>query len=81
MSLKSWFKFIYLGVVWGATFLWIKIGLEELTPLTFTALRLSVALTGLILLLLITRPRLPKLANGWDFFGIGGFSTSLYRFC
>ncbi|MEW6504234.1 MAG: EamA family transporter [Chloroflexota bacterium] len=77
MSLKSWFKFIYLGVVWGATFLWIKIGLEELTPLTFTALRLSVALTGLILLLLITRPRLPKLANGWDFLVLGVFNIAL----
>lgn len=77
MTLKAWFKFLYLGIVWGATFLWIKIGLEELTPLTFTALRLSVALTGLFILLLMTRPRLPKLANGWDFLVLGIFNIAL----
>lgn len=77
MSLKSWLKFIYLGVVWGATFLWIKIGLEELSPLTFTALRLSVALTGLIILLVFTRPRLPSLSNGWDFLVLGIFNIAL----
>lgn len=77
MTIQSWLKFIYLGVVWGATFLWIKIGLEELTPITFTALRLSVALTGLLILLLITRPRLPRLANGWDFLVLGIFNIAL----
>ncbi|MEW6179393.1 MAG: EamA family transporter [Chloroflexota bacterium] len=77
MSLKSWLKFIYLGVVWGATFLWIKIGLEELTPLTFTALRLSVSLAGLFILLLITRPRLPSRSNGWDFLVLGIFNIAL----
>lgn len=77
MTLKSWLKFIYLGVVWGATFLWIKIGLEELGPMTFTALRLSVALTGLIILFLITRPRFAFRSNWLDFLVLGVFNIAL----
>ncbi|MEN4012079.1 MAG: EamA family transporter [Chloroflexota bacterium] len=77
MTLKSWLKFIYLGLVWGATFLWIKIGLEELGPLTFTALRLSVALSGLVIFFLITRPRMAFRSNWLDFLFLGVFNIAL----
>jgi drug/metabolite transporter (DMT)-like permease len=74
---KSWLKFSYLGIVWGATFLWIKVGLEELAPLTFTALRLGVAVFGLFMLLLILRPSRPRLSNLGDFLVLGVFNIAL----
>jgi drug/metabolite transporter (DMT)-like permease len=49
LPIKSWWKFIYLGVVWGATFLWLKIALEELGPLTLNAVRLTIASLGLLI--------------------------------
>ncbi len=72
MTLRSWLKFIYLGLVWGATFLWIKIGLEELAPMTFT-----VSLTGLAVLFVITRPRFAMRSNWLDLLILGVFNIAL----
>ena len=77
MALKSWLKFLYLGIVWGATFLWIKIGLREMEPITFTALRLGVAVTGIAIIALILRPPLPKRSNLVDFAVLGVFNIAL----
>ncbi len=59
MPIKSWWKFIYLGVVWGATFLWLKIALGELGPLTLNAMRLTVASLGLLAIARMTRSPWP----------------------
>lgn len=59
MPIKSWLKFWYLGVVWGATFLWLKIGLEEFGPLTLTAARMAVSTLGLLTIARLTRARWP----------------------
>ncbi len=77
MTTKSWLKFSYLGLVWGATYLWIKIGLEELAPLTFTALRLAVAVTGLLVIVLVVRPSRPRWSNLIDFLVLGVFNIAL----
>jgi len=77
LSGKSWIKFIYLGVVWGATFLWIKVGLAELAPLTFTAFRLGVAVLGLVTIVLVLRPAPPRWSNLGDFLILGVFNVAL----
>ena len=77
MSIKSWLKFAYLGIVWGSTFLWIKIGLEEIPPITFTAMRLLVAVCGLVAINLIIKPKLPRRANWRDFLFLGVFNIAL----
>lgn len=59
MQFKSWIKFWYMGLVWGATFLWLKIGLEEFGPLTLNAMRLTISAVGLFLLARLTRARWP----------------------
>ncbi len=56
---KSWLKFWYMGVVWGATFLWLKFGLEELGPLTLNAIRLAISALGLFIIARLTRARWP----------------------
>ncbi len=56
----NWLIFIALGVMWGSSYLFIKIGIETLTPLTLVALRLAVGgalLTGLVLLAREPMPR------------------------
>ncbi|MDX1435847.1 MAG: DMT family transporter [Anaerolineales bacterium] len=59
MKTKDWIAFISLGLIWGSSFLWIKIGLEELGPFTLVALRLGFGLLGLALVVLIQRPPAP----------------------
>lgn len=60
MSLKSWLKFIALGIVWGSSFFWIKIGLQEVGPFTVVFFRIFFALLGLSIFFLINR-RVPLL--------------------
>ena len=39
MQPKHWTAFIFLGVIWSASFLWIKIALDEIGPNTLVAWR------------------------------------------
>jgi hypothetical protein len=32
MSIKNWLRFLAMGLVWGSTFFWVKIGLQEVGP-------------------------------------------------
>lgn len=71
MSFKNWFRFVYVGVVWGSSFLWIKLGLEAFAPLTHTALRIFIALIALILFSLSLKP-LQTLKQNWKSLAILG---------
>lgn len=49
MKPLHWFAFILLGVIWSASFLWIKIAIQEVGPFTLVGFRvLFGALTGLV---------------------------------
>ncbi|MCC6972370.1 MAG: EamA/RhaT family transporter, partial [Anaerolineae bacterium] len=39
----AWLMFIALGVIWGSSFLLIKIGVRELDALSLVAARLGIA--------------------------------------
>lgn len=40
MKSKHWFVFITLGLVWSSSFLWIKIGVQEIGPMALVAFRM-----------------------------------------
>lgn len=40
MKPKHWFVFIALGLIWSSSFLWIKIGVQEIGPMALTAFRM-----------------------------------------
>ena len=44
MKAKHWFVFILLGAIWSSSFMWIKIAIQEVGPITLVAFR---ALFGL----------------------------------
>ncbi len=77
MSLKNWAKFWYLGLVWGATFLWLKIGIEELGPITLNAIRLTVAMLTLFIITRITKARVPFRERWRSFLFLGIFNIAL----
>ena len=63
---QTWAMFLTLSVIWGSSFLWIRIGLDEgMAPLTLVSLRTLFA--GLLLgaVLLARRGRLPLRWNLW----------------
>lgn len=48
MKLREWSAFILLALIWGSSFLWIKIAVREIGPLMLVTFRLSFALIGLL---------------------------------
>ncbi|MEO5966374.1 MAG: DMT family transporter [Candidatus Limnocylindrales bacterium] len=55
-----WALFLGLGFLWGSSYLWIKIGLETVPPLTLIAGRLVLASIFLWTVVLVTREPLPR---------------------
>ena len=77
MSLKSWLKFIALGLVWGSSFFWIKIGLQEVGPITVVFFRVFFAFTGMTLFYLFTRRKIPLKKIWWLYLFLGVFNVAI----
>ncbi len=77
MSVKNWIKFFALGIVWGSSFFWIKIGLQEVDPLHVVFYRVFFALLGLGAFYIFTRRRFP-LRKAWKLYlFLGIFNVAL----
>ncbi len=53
--MKQWAVFSLLGLVWGSSFLWIKIAVAETGPLTLVSFRILFGLIGLVLIMVARR--------------------------
>jgi len=76
LSLKNWFKFFGLSLVWGTSFFWIKIGLQEVDPITLVFFRVFFATLGLVIFFLITRKQHP-MKFWWLYLFLGFFNVAL----
>jgi len=65
MKAKDWFIFVLLGGIWSSSFLWIKIAVQEIGPLTLVALRVLFGLLFGIAVILIGRVQLPRSVKDW----------------
>jgi drug/metabolite transporter (DMT)-like permease len=55
-----WIPFLALGLIWGSSYLWIKIGVETLPPLTLIAGRLLFGASFLAIVVAVARQELPR---------------------
>jgi drug/metabolite transporter (DMT)-like permease len=62
-----------LCFIWGSTWLAIKVGLNDLPPLTFAGIRFVIAAVMLFAIILIRRIRLPATAADWRILAWTGF--------
>ena len=76
MSAKNWFKFILLGTIWGSSFLWIKIALQEVGPLTLVTFRVGFATLGLLAVALARRSKIHK-KEVWILAFLGFFNVAV----
>ena len=60
MKTKDWLAFIALGTIWGSSFLWIKIAVQEIGPFLLVAFRLLFGMLGLLVVALSTRTEMPR---------------------
>ena len=65
MNAKQLLGFVALTVVWGSSFLWIKLAVREVGPLTVVTIRLVFALLVLLAFLIVRRPAVPRGARMW----------------
>lgn len=65
MKPKHWFVFILLGGIWSSSFLWIKIAVQEVGPITLVAFRVLFGLLFGLIFMLIQRPQLPGKLKDW----------------
>lgn len=78
MKLKEWGAFALLGLIWGSSFLWIKIAVQDTGPFTLVAFRLLFGLLGLLVIVAVQRPAIPrdpKVLLAFLFMGV--FNTAL----
>ncbi len=47
MRYRHWAAFLLLGLIWGSSFLWIKIAVDDISALLLVALRFTFGLAGL----------------------------------
>jgi drug/metabolite transporter (DMT)-like permease len=67
-----------LGLIWGSSFLWIKVALNEIGPFTLVSLRLLFAVFGMALVILWKRPSFPAERKTWlQLALVGTFNTAM----
>ncbi len=62
---KTSLVWLLLGFIWGSTWLFIKLGLEDLPPFLFAGQRFFIAAAFLWAILGMRRVRLPKASRDW----------------
>src|SRR5437588_5408681 len=70
--MKARIVWLILCGIWGSTWLFIKIGLRDLPPITFAGIRFVLAAAILVLLALISRAPWPRGRLDWSIIAITG---------
>jgi len=69
---------LILSLIWGSTWLFIKLGLEDLPPFTFAGIRFVIAALILLIIVAVRKQRLPRDWRDWVLIaGTGFFSFAV----
>ena len=66
------FVWLILCVLWGTTWIFIKIGLDDLPPITFAAARFVLAIIILFVVITVQKIPMPKSAKEWRLIAFTG---------
>src|SRR5258705_8240230 len=70
--MKARLVWLILCGIWGSTWLFIKLGLADLPPITFARNRFVIACTILFLIIRIRRIPLPRASRDWILLAVSG---------
>ena len=65
MKLKHWLVFLLLGAIWSSSFMWIKIAVQEIGPITLVAFRVLFGLSFGVIVIYLQRVQWPRTLNQW----------------
>jgi drug/metabolite transporter (DMT)-like permease len=71
-KMKARIVWLILCGIWGSTWLFIKIGLDDLPPITFAGIRFVLASLILTLMVMIRRARWPRTRKEWTLIAVVG---------
>ncbi len=57
--------FVLLGLIWGSSFVWIKIAVDEIPPASLVAWRMTLGAAGMLAFLAIIRVPMPRGLGEW----------------
>ena len=80
LSGRDWVLLIVLSVIWGGSFFFAKIAVQELPPLTVVLGRVGIGAVALILILLASGQALPRDLRLWRDFLVMGLLNNLIPF-
>ena len=72
VAMKARLVWVILCGIWGSTWLFIKLGLQDLPPLTFAGIRFVIASAILFFWIRIRRLQLPRSRGDWIFLAVTG---------
>src|SRR5215470_12004087 len=70
--MKARLVWLVLCGIWGSTWLFIKLGLADLPPLTFAGIRFVIACAILFFIIRFRQLRLPRVRNDWILLAAAG---------
>ena len=65
MKLKHWLVFLLLGAIWSSSFMWIKIAIQEISPITLVAFRVLFGLLFGVVVIYLQRIQWPRTLKDW----------------
>lgn len=80
MRSKEWVAFVGLGLIWGSSFLWIKVALDEMAPLMLVGWRVLFGLAGLAAVVAWRRSTFPRERRLWFWMALLGITNTLLPF-
>lgn len=76
MRTIEWAAFVALTLIWGASFLWIKIAVEDIGPQSLVGIRLLFGLIGLLPFVAAQRVPLPRGRRTWTALVVVGITST-----
>ncbi len=68
MGVRLWFLIVILSIIWGASFFFVEIAIEKMTPLTIVLFRVGFAAFLLLGFVRLTGRKMPKNPGIWGAF-------------
>ncbi len=75
MKPKHWAAFILVGLIWSSSFMWIKIALNEVSPVTLVAFRIGLGFLFGAIVVAIQKVKLPRDFKEWKPFIVIGITN------